>query len=126
MSNTLSINYDTRSVGVPYIRIDDIRIQYPPPGSTDLPAVTLDQAWAVKLASGQIVQISRAGRIETPMDATDATPIPLIDPDSGEALPEAVRTQIAGAIAAGVVTRPIAMLVILAVARSLQPPAPGV
>jgi hypothetical protein len=121
----LDINYDTREVGVPYIRIDDIRIQYPPPGSGDMPSVRLQQQWAVKFASGQIRQFAAAPTIETSVDATSQTPIPLVDPDSGAALDAGTRAAIAGAINAGVVTMPIAMLVILAIARSLQPPAVG-
>lgn len=130
MSNP-DTNYDTRSVGVPYLRVPRIEIGYPPPGSGESPDVTLTQVWAVKMADNSI-QVLRnlppVAVINTPIDATSQTPIPLVDPDSGDALPQPTRDAIAAAITSGVVTMPIAMLVILAVARSVQTannPAPG-
>lgn len=128
---TPDTNYDTRTVGVPYLRVPRIEIGYPPPGSGESPDVTLTQVWAVKLANDGI-QVLRnqppVPVINTPIDATSQAPIPLVDPDSGEPLAQTTRDAIAGAIASGVVTMPIAMLVILAVARSIQTahnPAPG-
>lgn len=130
MSNP-DTNYDTRSVGVPYLRVPRIEIGYPPPGSGESPDVTLHQVWAVKMADDSI-QVLRnlppEAVINTPIDATAQTPITLVDPDSGDALAQPTRDAIAAAITSGVVTMPIAMLVILAVARSIQTannPAPG-
>jgi hypothetical protein len=128
---SLSTNYDTRAVGVPYLRVPRIEIGYPAPGSGSSPDVTLRQVWAVKLEGGAIEVLQTAPEvpvINAPVDATSQTPIPLVDPDSGLALDAGTRAAIAGAITSGVVTMPIAMLVILAVARSLQTaanPAPG-
>lgn len=132
MTQVLNTNYDTTQVGVPYIRVPRIEIGYPPPGSDSSADVTLRQTWAVKLKDGTILEAPSVALdhpvINTPVDPTDATPVPLVDPDTGGELDAGLRAQIAGAISAGVVTLPIAMLVILAVARSIQKktnPAPG-
>lgn len=127
----MNTNYDTRQIGVPYLRVPRIEIGYPAPGSGSSPDVTLRQVWAVKLAGGAIEVLQTAPAvpvINAPIDAASQTPIPLVDPDSGLPLDAATRAAIAGAVTSGVVTMPIAMLVILAVARSLQTaanPAPG-
>ena len=119
----MTTNYDTRAVGVPYVRVPRIEIGYPAPGSGSSPDVTLTQVIAVKLADNSIEVLDKSHPvpvINTPIDAASQTPIPLVDPDSGAPLAEATRAAIAGAITSGVVTMPIAMLVILAVARSIQ------
>jgi len=119
----LTTNYDTRTIGVPYLRVPRIEIGYPAPGSGSSPDVTLRQVWAVKLNSGAIEVLQAPPPvpvINAAVDATSQTPIPLVDPDSGQPLDAATREAIAGAVNAGVITMPIAMLVILAVARSLQ------
>lgn len=131
MSNP-DTNYDTRSVGVPYLRVPRIEIGYPPPGSGESPDVTLHQVWAVKMANDAIQVLRNPPTlpvINTPIDPTSQSSIPLVDPDSGLPLSADMRAGIASAVNLGFVTMPIAMLVILAVARSIQTannPAPGV
>lgn len=121
---TPATNYDTTNVGVPYLRVPRIEIGYPPPGSVgESPDVTLTQTWAVKMADDSIQVLRNAPPvpvINAAIDATSQAPIPLVDPDTGAALDAGTRAAIAGAITSGVVTMPIAMLVILAVARSIQ------
>jgi len=81
----MSTNYNSSSVGVPYVRANNITIQNPP-GS--LPIVTISQSNAVKLADGSIVELGPAPSFSFALDlATNATtPIPLVDPTTGAAL----------------------------------------
>jgi hypothetical protein len=121
---THPINYDARTVGEPYIRARHVSIEHPPLGSTtEQPRALIRQRWAVKLADGSVAELGPAPDIERTLNLTDQTPMPLVDNDSGEPLPLAVREQMAGAIMAGVVTEGIVMLCVLASVRAKQPPA---
>jgi hypothetical protein len=75
-------NYNSTNTGVPYVRANNITIQYPANG---LPIVTISQANAVKLADGSIVEISAAPSISFPLDmvVNATTNIALVDPTSG-------------------------------------------
>jgi hypothetical protein len=121
MSAQLRINYDSRTVGVPYVRASRLDIYYPPPNSTDTPRADIHQVWAVKLADQQIATLRQAETLQPNLDLASPAMIPLVDPDSGEPLSPAVAQQIGALIASGNVTMQAAMLIVLAVVRSLQP-----
>lgn len=78
-------NYDSTNVGVPYIRVNNIAIQYPP---NSLPVVFITQVNAVKLADGTIVELGAAEGLSFTVDmiGNANTPIPLVDPTSGAGL----------------------------------------
>lgn len=78
-------NYDASQVGVPYVRVDNLVIQYPKSG---LPFVTLEQTKCVKLSDGTIAQIDVMPSISFPVDliANANTPIPIVNPANGAAL----------------------------------------
>ncbi len=82
MSNT---NYNSTNVGVPYVRCNNIQLQYPENG---IPHVLIDQALAVKLADGTVREIEQLQSLSFVLDLQNSptTPIPLIDPTSGASL----------------------------------------
>lgn len=79
------MNYDSTNIGVPYTRVNDISIKYPPTG---LPEIKISQAIAVKLADLTTVEVSPAPPLTFTLDMiNDALiPIPLVDPTSGAPL----------------------------------------
>ena len=76
------MNYDSSQVGVPYCRVNNIVIQYPPIG---IPMVTLEQESAVKLADNSIVRLGVLPSISFSLDmiSNAASPIALINPTTG-------------------------------------------
>ena len=80
-------NYDSSQVGVPYIRVNNIAVQY---NTNHLPVVTIQQMLAVKLADGSFVEIGPAPvpSFTFTIDLIDNgnTAIPLIDPTTGASL----------------------------------------
>ncbi len=78
-------NYNSSEVGVPYIRANNIAIQYPPNG---VPTVFVSQALAVKLADGSVAELGSTTSFSfTPdMVGNSTTPIPLVDPTTGAEL----------------------------------------
>ena len=76
-------NYNSASVGVPYVRVNNINIAY---GEDGIPVVTMCQAVAVKLADGTVAEIEQIHDISATMNLADTTAIPLVDPTSGAAL----------------------------------------
>jgi hypothetical protein len=76
--------FDTTQVGVPYIRINNINIEYPAPNTAN---VTFSEQQFVPLADGSHVALggdnSRTFRVN-PSDM--ATSIPLVSPETGEPL----------------------------------------
>jgi hypothetical protein len=81
----MSVNYNSTQIGVPYVRANNITIEYP---TNSLPVVTISQAMAVKLADNTIVEINPKASFSFTLNlATNAlVPIPLIDPSTGEPL----------------------------------------
>ena len=78
-------NYDSSAVGVPYVRVPQLSIDYT---SNAFPKVTVQQSLAVKLADGSIRELEPVPEIIATFDmATDgAKPIPLVDPTTGAPL----------------------------------------
>jgi hypothetical protein len=127
MTTSLTVNYDARAVGVPYLRVRDLRIIHPPLGSTaEAPRAIIGQRWAVKLADNTVAELGPGPDIEVEMDLASPALMPLVDNDSGLPLSAEVRAQIAGAITAGVVTEGMVMLMVLASVRAKQAPVPEV
>lgn len=88
----MSFNYDSSAIGVPYIRANNINVQYP---TTGVPYVTVAQEHAVKLADGKVVSLGDAGTICFTINLADQTAIPLVDPTTGASLgPTVVPVQI--------------------------------
>ena len=85
-------NYNSTNVGVPYVRCNNIQLQYPENG---IPHVTIDQALAVKLADGTVREIQQLQSLSFVLDMANnaTTPIPLIDPTSGASLGSSTNLQ---------------------------------
>ena len=113
-------NYNSTSVGVPYVRAPRIDIHYPPPGSGDSPWARIEQAEAVKLADGSSRHLRDLTALEPVFNLASQTVMPLVDPDTGAPLSQATRDAIAAGISAGGVTLQGVMLILLAVVRAEQ------
>ena len=100
-------NYDSTNIGIPYVRANNVTVQYPDSG---IPFVTISQEKAVKLADGTIAQLGDAGSISFSVNLADQTPIPLINPTTG--LPLGANT-VAGQVMLGI-------LAIIRVQQNLQ------
>ena len=77
-------NFDSSQVGVPYVRIHNIHIDYPAPGDA---LVTYFESEAVKMADGTIRKLQEYAAQQmriTPADMQRT--IPLVDATTGEAL----------------------------------------
>lgn len=76
------MNYDSTNVGVPYIRANNIEIQY---SANGIATVTVNQALAVKLADNSVTEIGQIQSISFILDMANnaTTPVPLVDPSSG-------------------------------------------
>lgn len=79
------MNYDSSAVGVPYVRVPRLEIDY---SNNAFPKVTIQQSLAVKLADGSIRELEPVPEIIATFDmATQGTtPIPLVDPTTGAPL----------------------------------------
>lgn len=79
-------NYDASQVGVPYVRVHRVDINYPDSGLK--PSATLHQSLAVKMADGKIRKLEDLPLIGVEFDfaANGSDPIPLVSPDTGAAL----------------------------------------
>ena len=86
------MNYDSSQVGVPYIRVSNITIQYPTSGIT---RVTLEQETAVKLADNSIAVLNPIQSLSFTLDMEKDSQldIPLIDPESGKELGSSTNLQ---------------------------------
>jgi len=78
-------NYNSSQVGVPYVRCNNITIQY---GDNQVPVVTVAQELAVLLANGSVIQIGTLPSLSFSLDMVHnaTTPIPLVDPTTGNSL----------------------------------------
>lgn len=81
----MTTNYDASQVGVPYVRVDNITINYSESG---VPTVGLSQALAIKGADGTVYKIGDLPPIRSVLDlvADGTTPVPLVNPEDGSAL----------------------------------------
>lgn len=79
------MNYDSSSVGVPYVRVPRLEIDYT---NNAFPKVTIQQSLAVKLADGSIRELEPVPEIIAVFDmaADGNTPIPIPDPTTGNPL----------------------------------------
>jgi hypothetical protein len=78
-------NYDTTVVGVPYVRIDIIGIEYAGPAQG---AVDMNEVLAVKLADGSITKLQEFGGLTADISpAVFAEVFPIISPDTGQPIP---------------------------------------
>ena len=81
----MSVNYNPSQVGVPYVRVQRLSIDYPDGGKT--PTAYIEQALAVKLADGSVRVIENLGGFGVTLDFTQGdAPIPMIDPDTAQPL----------------------------------------
>jgi hypothetical protein len=100
-------NYNSSEVGVPYIRVPELGIKHPEPGTAQ---VRFAEDLAVKMADGSIASIAAAGEVAFQVSPADMlTEVPLVDPTTGQPLPGNPR-----------VTYQHVMLCILAVVRARQ------
>lgn len=78
-------NYDSSQVGVPYVRVHRITINYPESGLGLLPSASLEQSLAVKLADGTSRKLADLPTISRSFDLTNDgnDAIPLVDPTTG-------------------------------------------
>jgi len=79
-------NYDSTSVGVPYVRAHRIEIFYPE--DSRYPSAIIGQKLAVKLADGSVRSLEDLPSLNVTFDmaADGTTPIALVDPTTGNAL----------------------------------------
>lgn len=79
------MNYDSTQVGVPYVRVPSLVIDY---SNNARPVATIRQSLAVKLADGSIRELEPVPEIIAAFDmaAEGTTPIPLVDPTTGASL----------------------------------------
>lgn len=81
----MSVNYDPSQVGVPYVRVHRVTINWPDGGQT--PTATIEQSLAVKLADGTVRKLEDIPQIDAALDFTQGNaPIPMIDPDTAQPL----------------------------------------
>lgn len=113
------MNFDSTQIGVPYVRVPSLHVDFPPPG-TALPLCTIEQAEAVLLADGSIRQIGEMPTIQSTLDVTNQTPIPLVDYDTGAPLAPEVCAALGAMVSAGAVNLPMVLLLVLAAVRQQQ------
>lgn len=79
----MSYNYDASQVGVPYVRVNKITIDYPDNGG--MIQAHIDQTLAVKLADNSVRELQEINSFVINIDlATEGSAaIPIIDPSSG-------------------------------------------
>ena len=81
----MSLNYDPSQVGVPYVRVQRLTIDYPDAGG--VPSATIEQSLAVKLADGLVRVIENMGSFKATLDFTQGdAPIPLVNPETAQPL----------------------------------------
>lgn len=99
-------NYNTSQTGVPYVRVNNITINYPPGGKA---VVGFSQVLAIKAADGTVYEVEQLAPLQTELDlaADGTTPIPIVSPEDGS--PLGIDT-----------TLQQTFLAILAVVRSIQ------
>lgn len=77
-------NYDSSKVGVPFVRVNDLRITYPSPSTAH---VACHEEEAVTLADGSVRHLADLGWFEfdiAPQDMDD--PTPMVHPSTGAPL----------------------------------------
>ena len=83
----MTANYDSSTVGVPYVRSTQVIINWP--DSIDgLPKAIFSQCNAVILADNTVRNLDTIQTIEIPLDLAnnENNPIPLVNPTTGAAL----------------------------------------
>jgi hypothetical protein len=115
----MTTNYDASQPGVPYVRASRIDINYPP-ASEGMPYARIEQREAVVLADLSVRQLGPLPTLEATFNLTDQTLLPLVDPETGGALPAPVISALSGMVASGNVNLQFVMLCLLAVVRREQ------
>lgn len=112
-------NYDCRDVGVPYVRVSKVVINYP---SAGIAHVQLDEESAVKLKDGAFLALSPLGALSDTIDLAvkGMDVMPLVDVDSGLPLDPVICQQLGAMVAAGAVNMNFVMLTLLAAIRAQQ------
>lgn len=83
-------NYDSSQVGVPYIRVPLLQIEYPQPLHA---SVRISEVEAVQLADGSIRHLNELGEISfTVLPSGMADVLQLVDPTTGADIPGATMT----------------------------------
>lgn len=80
------MNYDASQVGVPYVRVHRIEIDYFDGGRD--PQVVARQSMAVKLADSTVRKLEdiEAMQWTVPLNESGNDPVPLVSPETGELL----------------------------------------
>lgn len=79
------LNYDASQVGVPYVRVHRLTIEYPDAKST--PTAYAEQSLAVKLADGSVRTLETMQSLAIPLDFGNGDSLlPLVNPDTGAPL----------------------------------------
>jgi len=81
------VNYDPSQVGLPYVRVTRLVVEWPDSLKDLQPTALIEQSLAVKLADGSIRTLDNLPAISTRLDFTlGDEPIPLINPETAEPL----------------------------------------
>lgn len=80
----MSTNYDPSQIGVPYVRVGRLTIDWPDSVQGAVPTAKIEQTLAVKLADGSIRTLEKMPDVSVQLDfAKGNDPIPLINPENG-------------------------------------------
>lgn len=81
------MNYDPSQVGVPYVRVSRLVIEWPDSAESPMPTAVMEQTLAVKLADGSIRTLEKMQPIGAKLDFTNGNdPVPLVNPETAQPL----------------------------------------
>lgn len=82
------MNYDPSQVGVPYVRVSRLVIEWPDSAESPMPNAVMEQTLAVKLADGSVRTLEKMEPIGIPLDFLNNgnEPIPLVNPETAQPL----------------------------------------
>ena len=81
------MNYDPSQVGLPYVRVTQLKVDWPDSLGDLQPTALIEQSLAVKLADGSIRTLDKLPSIGVKLDFTQGDePIPLVDPETAQPL----------------------------------------
>lgn len=83
----MSVNYDPSIIGLPYIRVTQLTINWNDRSAQIKPTAVFKQQLAVTLADGSMRILEPLNDITTELDFTNGNvPIPLVDPETAQSL----------------------------------------
>jgi len=81
------MNYDPSQVGLPYVRVTRLTIDWPDSVGEPQPTASIEQSRAVKLLDGSIRTLDTLPTLGVKLDFTNGDiPIPLVDPETAQPL----------------------------------------